>query len=361
MATPFKIDGDHGEDEETKVPSAEAPAAPGTPAVSQPSVPAQPAAPTPAESTPSAEQKPEIAVETPPAAAQETPDAIPHAAAPASLTAKTQPETGEKKESKTLFWILVAILFVLILTVGGGTWYARQQGTTLIGLFGGEEEGEDMGEEEPPDGAEGEEAGNGQEVPEETVVGGSEFTGKYVTATLPEEWTIIEYFDGDGSDILVEGVTYEGLTGLKIFNPDDDTVFALAAVYGIGGIEACNDYYEFPDNSLSYYQEVATAANEIGITPNIIEVAADTYTEFTLFDLRVRRGGYTLYWDLNSDDPSSFDAACGMNAHIFIFDDLQFSADGNSLGNYQFDLSNSVNEADLLTLDSVLDSLEVAN
>jgi hypothetical protein len=44
------------------------------------------------------------------------------------------------------------------------------------------------------------------------------FIGEAVTATLPKGWSIQEYFNGEGSDMLTEGVTYTGLTGLKIFN-----------------------------------------------------------------------------------------------------------------------------------------------
>jgi cytoskeletal protein RodZ len=68
------------------------------------------------------------------------------------------------------------------------------------------------------------------------------FAGTVVTATLPEGWSMKEYFNGQGSEYLVEGVTYTGLTGIKIFNADNTDVFHLSAVNGIG-FEGCSEYY----------------------------------------------------------------------------------------------------------------------
>lgn len=184
----------------------------------------------------------------------------------------------------------------------------------------------------------------------------SDFLGVYVSAELPEGWTITEYFDGDGSNMLVEGPEYAGLTGLKIFTPDALEAFSLQAVQGIGGVEACGQYYQFPDDNPAYLAEIQTLSAEVGVTPSIISIGAGEYSEFELFGISVRRAGYYLYKD-RTEGNAFFEAACGINEFMEI-DELGYTFDGMESTTYQEDVSVTLSEDELITLDQILSSLE---
>ncbi len=205
-----------------------------------------------------------------------------------------------------------------------------------------------------------------EQIPEETTTPSqtyTDFEGELLSATIPENWTVVEYQDGAGTDMLVSGQTYTGLTGLEVKNPADVVVFSLKGVYGIGGIGGCQTYFRFADDSTTYYNDVVAANAEVGIpTPTVVDLTTATFSEINLFDAKVRRVATELYWDT---DPvtSEFEAACGIQENIFDFGAPQFTISSPSgpvgAGIYQFSVLETATEEELTQLDDILDSLEI--
>ncbi len=182
-------------------------------------------------------------------------------------------------------------------------------------------------------------------------------TGEFTRGEVPEGWTIVEYKNGAGSDMLVSGVTYTGLTGLEVKNPDGTVVFKLEGVYGIGGLDSCQNYYQFSDDSAAYLAGVQATNTEVGEpAPTIVDLTAAAYQDFELFGIPVRRISTAIYWDVTAGD-AYFQAACGIRARIFNFTNPAFSGDGTSINSYQFTINTTSPESDLLELDTILNSL----
>ena len=179
------------------------------------------------------------------------------------------------------------------------------------------------------------------------------YDGKYISAILPDTWTIKEYFNGNGSSMLVEGVTYQGLTGVEVLNASHVVVFKMEAVNGVGGVDACSEYYKFSDDNPQYYQQVLTDAQAVGLSVSIVDLSTQPYSEFTFLGKTFRRIGSKLYWDTQPGN-DTFEAACGMSAHIIQFPSLSFTADGVTDHGYQISIKNSPSDADLAILDKVL-------
>ena len=132
----------------------------------------------------------------------------------------------------------------------------------------------------------------------------------------------------------------------------------MSAVNGIGGTNACENYFQFSDSSESYYQEIVDLSDEISMDPpTIVEISDGSYTEFNLLGIRVRRVDSTIYWDTTTTT-DSFDAACGIIAGVRQLDGLQFSAAGTTLNDFQVEIVGTPSADDLLLLDAVLESLE---
>ncbi len=190
------------------------------------------------------------------------------------------------------------------------------------------------------------------------------FTGTAITAQLPEGWSIVETFDGEGSNTLVEQTVYDGLTSLEVFTPISTLAFSLEAIYGIGFSSYCEDYFQFPDNDTQYQQGIIDTNQEIGeAVPNIISISSDSFTSFSLLGTDVRRVNNQLYWDTESGD-SYFQAACGGSARLFTLADIWFVSDPGTVNtmenhSYQWYLSDMLTDEQYETLDGILESMEV--
>ena len=183
------------------------------------------------------------------------------------------------------------------------------------------------------------------------------FRGRKISAILPQGWTITEYFNGNGSSMLTAGSMYQGLTGIEITNASNVVIFKIEAVSGVGGVDACSEYYKFADNSTQYYNKVLSDAQTVGLNVNVIDLSTQVYSEFTLLNKNFRRIGNNLYWDTISTN-DTFDAACGIESHIIQFPCLTFSVNGIENHGYQFSIENSPNEQDLSVLDDILNSIQ---
>ena len=181
------------------------------------------------------------------------------------------------------------------------------------------------------------------------------FEGDFVTAQLPEGWTIVEYLNGDGTTMLVDQ-PYTGITALKVFTPDSEEAFSLRGIDGIGGIDACDTYYQFADDSPGYLAEKQTQADEMFMTLTIQDLSATEYTEFTLFDIPVRRIGTTLYED-SLPGNEFFEASCGINELLEI-EQLTFNGGGYDSHTFSKTIDPTLTDTELLQLDSILESLD---
>ena len=179
------------------------------------------------------------------------------------------------------------------------------------------------------------------------------FTGEAVTATLPQGWSIQEYFNGEGSDMLTEGVTYTGLTGLKIFNADDKEMFWLKGVYGIG-FEGCSEYYAFADDNPTYRQQMQDMVDEIGDTMNINDFSSMPYTEYEWLGHTTRRVANRFYQD-QTDGNSYFEASC-FNILVNL-DGVSFNTDGYDHSGYFYEFPETITGDQLVQIDGILESM----
>lgn len=183
------------------------------------------------------------------------------------------------------------------------------------------------------------------------------FTGEAVTATLPQGWSIQEYFNGEGSDMLTEGITYTGLTGLKIFNADDKEMFWLKGVYGIG-FEGCSEYYAFADDNPTYRQQMQDMVDEIGDTMNINDFSSMPYTEYEWLGHTTRRVANRFYQDQTEGD-SYFEASC-FNI-LVVLDGVSFNTDGYDHSGYFYEFPETITGDQLVQIDGILESMAASN
>lgn len=188
------------------------------------------------------------------------------------------------------------------------------------------------------------------------------YTGDIVSAELPAGWNIVEYFDGDGSETLVQGVDYSGLTGLEILK-EDEVVFAVRGVSGIGGISACSDLVVFTDTAVGYVDNITDEAALAGITTTTLSILDDDLVEIDFLGTRLRRVSRTYYWDMDTTS-DSFDTNCGLDGSAFPFTGVSFYSDlgkvtENEIATYWYELSDTAPMSDLEVLDAILASFVV--
>jgi len=185
-------------------------------------------------------------------------------------------------------------------------------------------------------------------------------TGNYVSATLPADWSIVEYKDGAGTTMLVSGPSYTGLTALEVLNSSSQTVFKLTAAYGIGGTDQCSTYAKFSDFNQADYNahNIENVANFQTVIA-LVDVSGETFTNIDFLGLNVRRIGTTLYWDKVGGNEYFEPASCGLEPNFPTITTLNFFVDGNAQAGYQWKIVGSPTNDDLLMLDAVLSSLKV--
>lgn len=186
------------------------------------------------------------------------------------------------------------------------------------------------------------------------------YEGAYLTGSLPDSWNIIEHTDGAGTQMLVQGPVYTGLTGVEIKNADLVTIFKLSAVHGIGGSGQCFKYVRFNDFKQSDYDAINAENISIFNEPvELVDLSDEEYTEFNLLNLRVRRIDNELYWDRVSGNNFFESATCSMQSAFPAIEGLNYYVDGDLTKLYQWKIEGSPSLEDLTILDSILDSLKV--
>jgi len=199
----------------------------------------------------------------------------------------------------------------------------------------------------------------------------STFTGKYLSAQLPKDWTIIELENGIGND-SISGNKVTGLTGVQIENSDGVTLFRIDAMSGIGGTTMCYKIYKFNDTPQAYIDaridnNNANWVGEAGGTPNppeIIDLSDTTYTQIELLGHAIRIIGTTIYWNDNNYSPqfnNTFVPMCEEDGLGFPgLADISFASPSElNDHNYSAKIVGNPTEANMSALKMVLISLKV--
>jgi hypothetical protein len=186
----------------------------------------------------------------------------------------------------------------------------------------------------------------------------TEFTGDYFTATLPTGWVLREYENGNGSEYLLDGETYTGLTGLEIRNPDGDRVFSMMSVTGIG-FSGCPMYAVFEDNNEDFQNEIESNLIEGEEIQDLKDYTDTEYEEFELLGTTVRRIGTEYYYD-TVEGNNYFESPC-VNGLITLEGLYYMDSDGYHLDAYYYGAETDATEEDLLIVDGILDSLELVD
>jgi hypothetical protein len=271
-----------------------------------------------------------------------------------NVDTSVQPEVKEKKDipktkSKDI-WVVLLNIFLALVTIFLLGYIAYKNGyIDLDNILKPKDSGSQEQEEEGDDESE-------EEQEEEDLEEESSFTtyeGSAFSAITPDGWTIVEYMDGDGTDMLVDGLTYTGLTGLKIFN-GSDTILEMIAVSGIGFI-GCPELPIFEDSSEEYLEE-QEGYNEVSGTDLVTYDYTDTeYSDFEWFGKDFRRVNTTLYFD-TVEDNEYFEPQCEgglVTVPGFSFED----SDGYEGVAYFYGIMEDATEEQLGVLDSILASM----
>lgn len=258
-----------------------------------------------------------------------------------------------KKKRKGLI-ILVVVLSILFLALGGYIVYIEffQEAVEQDLIQDMEEEDTDLGVCEVGD----------EDCEEEDVVVKPEekytmFEGEIISAKLPKGWSIVEYFDGEGTESLPEEMgEYSGLTAIDIINPNNLQVFTLQAVSGIGFV-GCPNYALFDDDSPSYHAEQQSASDEMGDTLKITDYTNEDYIEFEFLGVTFRRIGEKYFYDMVEGN-NYFEPPCVEG--LLTLEGLYFTDEnGHIYEAYFYGLTEDATTADLLVIDEILGSVDL--
>ncbi len=193
-----------------------------------------------------------------------------------------------------------------------------------------------------------------------------EWSGNALSATLPTDWTVVEYTTVEGMEMYAEqeNMSFDGITGIEVYNESDALIFSVKGVSGIGGTGACSELSVFSDTPDSYIQSVTEENAYVGeAAPTIIDLSNSEYSDISFLGRTFRRVGNEMYVDVGSN-AQTFETGCGISANFVIINQIAFSIMGEFTvtGNsYTFEIeSNIVDEETLTKLDDVLNSF-VAN
>ncbi len=91
--------------------------------------------------------------------------------------------------------------------------------------------------------------------------------------------------------------------------------------------------------------------------PTVVDLSGESYSEFDLLGLTVRRVGTALYQDMMPGD-ATFDAGCGINFGVWQVPGLHFVSYGTPNHTYQPTITKNTPAAELLLLDAILESMK---
>lgn len=193
------------------------------------------------------------------------------------------------------------------------------------------------------------------------------YVGNSIIATIPNNWSIVEYSTKEGMSAFADTgtVQFSGLTGLEVKDENNAVVFSLKGIDGIGGAGGCTTLTKFSDTEQSYIDNIKTETSVLGFgQTNVIDVSQSNYTEFELLGLRFRRIDNNLYVAKNYS--MAFNTSCGIEAQFIKIDEISFtindSGNSYSANAYKFTIPSSVVDTQKLNkLDGVLESIVAKN
>lgn len=201
-------------------------------------------------------------------------------------------------------------------------------------------------------------------IPTNTAIPNStSFTGTYVTATLPTNWTITESSNFE-SLTLVSGTVYSGLAKLTIKHNNNE-IITFSAVDGVGDTGECEEIYKFSDTDPNYVQARIDRNLEFGyyLNPEIIDLSGYTYSEYQMLGNTIRRIGNTLYFK-NEFFKENFNPDCDLSTELRGLAGLGFSFDriGQPYTSHGYFVHRTIpstfTAGELQELDQILQSLE---
>ncbi len=258
--------------------------------------------------------------------------------------AEERVETKVEEKSSSA-WIVVLNVFLALVTILLLAYIAYRNGyinlDNVLNLKQTEDSSEEQSNEESQD--QGEDSEESMEV----------FEGEYLSAIVPEGWSIEEYEDGDGTEMLVDGVTYTGLTGIKIFKGEDE-IMMFGAVSGIGFV-GCGQLALFNDSSTEYNEEQADMNQEVGMEFNTVDYTDTNYSDFEFLGKSMRRVSTDLYYD-TVEGNEYFEPQCEKG--LMTLNGVSFLDSGEYEGtSYYYKITEGTSALDLDILDGILASM----
>lgn len=271
-----------------------------------------------------------------------TPTTEPEIPSPSHLQARDLPMDTPKKRS-----FVKPLLFVLIfLLLAAGIYYLVFKMNILETITGKNLDNNKTEEQESED-VSNEKA--------ETLI---PFNGEYVSTQSPDGWSIKEYFDGEGTNMLPETDKYIGLTGLKIFNGEKE-VFFMQAVSGIG-FAGCPNYAKFKDENPTYYSKILADNEIIGEELKLTDYTNSEYEEFTWLGIPFRRIGTEYVYD-ETPGNEFFEPPCVPSLISFSDDVSMYTSEGGyGSSTYDYGLKNDITSEELLVVDQILADMSFA-
>lgn len=199
---------------------------------------------------------------------------------------------------------------------------------------------------------------NTQQDVEEDIITLSPFKGEFISTQLPDGWSIKEYKDGEGTNMLTSGVTYTGLTGLKIFKGTTEE-FYMQAVSGLG-FAGCPYYAKFEDESTTYYDKILEDNQVSGQEVTVTDYTNTKYEEFTWLGVPFRRIAKVYVYDTVLGN-SYFESPCVPS--LISFDEITLYTLDQNMGSstYDYGATEDATLEDLLIVDQILNDMELTD
>lgn len=244
-------------------------------------------------------------------------------------------------------WVILLNVFLALVTILLLGYVAYRNGyIDLDNVFKPKEQTEEESNEEN-------DASNDLVIQENGKTTLNTYEGGVLSAILPNGWSITEYMDGDGTDMLMDTVEYTGLTGLTV-SYNNVPILELIAVSGIGFI-GCPELPIFPDSSESYLQEQVEMNEEIQENMVTYDYTNTPYSDFQWFGKDFRRVGTTLYFDTVAGN-EYFEPQC--EGGLVTVPGLRFEdSDGYEGVAYFYNINEEASTEQLETLDNILASM----
>lgn len=253
--------------------------------------------------------------------------------------------TGKPKKKSSLTILIIILAFLIFVALSYYLIFTLKL-FEKIDLGSTDKTTEDQEVEESTDG----------DTQDENVIQSSTFDGEFVTTQLPDGWSIKEYKDGQGINMLTSGVTYTGLTGLKIFK-DTTEVFYMQAVSGLG-FAGCPYYAKFDDESTAYYEQILEDNEVSGQDVTVTDYTDTEYEGFTWLGVPFRRIAKVYVYDTVLGN-NYFESPCVPS--LVSFDDITLYTMDENMGSstYDYGATKVSTQEDLLVVDQILNDMEL--